>query len=171
MDGKFYIPAMILQNLAIKIHGVFTSCVGYAFCFMSFMMAVFGEKSMLFHYVLVCIAIDQFWGMASAKKRNRFILSTSIVKLTVKLAIYLTIFVMTMMGETILSKDYFVLTRLVTTLLCSAELLSSCAHILVIAPDTKVVKLLSKFFVGEIAKKMQMKTSELDKLLNNEHDE
>lgn len=171
MDGKFIIPVMVFKNLAIKINGIFTTCAGYLFGILTFVLATFGDKAMLFNYILAAMAIDQFWGMASAKKRGRFALSTSIVKLSVKLAIYLTIFVMVMIGETVLSKDYFILTRLTTTLLASAELLSSCAHILVIAPETKIVKVFSKFFVGEIAKKMQMKTSELEKILNNEKDE
>lgn len=115
--------------------------------------------------VLAAIFLDLGWGMASSIKRGTFALSIGLVKTGIKMAIYLTIMLLSIMLEKALGDDFNLITRLATAVLVVAESISISAHILIIKPDTPVIKMLWKVLRSEIAKKLGIEVKDIEEFI------
>lgn len=117
--------------------------------------------------VLFAVVLDLLWGMASSHKRRTFALSIGFTKTAIKFAIYLSILMVVAAAEKTLSDNWCILFRATSAILVSAEGISICGHILIIKPDTPVIRLLWKVLRSEIARKTGVKVEDVEEFYNN----
>ena len=161
----------VKDNAIITMTELFSHVVGYVMVALIFILSTFGDKVILFNYILVCMIIDLFWGMLSNAVKGTFGLSKCFVRTAIKMATYLSLFAVCVLIEQVMYKEISLLTRTISTVLCSAELLSIMAHILIIRPDTPILKLLTKYFKMEIAKKLSIHKNDVEEAFNNKETE
>lgn len=121
-----------------------------------------GHKFVVFLVVSVTV-MDAIWGIAVSVRQGKFTLS-ELARLTVaKLAVYgcaMFVFVgLDHIAGTILSA------AIVGTLIVLVELWSSCASMLILFPDFLFLRLLKRALTGEIAAKLHVDVSEIDRIL------
>lgn len=140
------------------------------FC-MTLMATTFGIKAILFHWILIAMMIDLFFGAWSSLKRNQFHISTALISTAIKFVMYLVVFCIPMILEKILlNKDLAMATSIVTAFICSAEFFSALAHMLIIKPDLAVLKIFRRFLVAEVARKMKVSNEEVMEMFNIKKD-
>lgn len=167
-DDAFRKCAKVVIDLFFDLKFVLSTMLGWCFLGMSFLFTTFGDKAMLFHYVLAVLAADLFFGAWSSLILKRFKISIALYSTAVKLILYFTLFYMPLIMEKILSNNSVGFgTVIVTALLCAAEFFSICAHMLIIKPDLWVVKILRNLLAGEMAHKLGMKVEELEQYFEN----
>lgn len=136
----------------------------------TFLLATFGDKITLIHWVILAIFVDLFFGALSAYKRRVFKISSALVSTAIKLTIYTTIFFMPLILEKILSQQVTcssIGTITITVLLCTAEYISTIAHMLVIRPNLWGLKVLKRALSGEMAKKLNMTPDEFEQYIKD----
>jgi hypothetical protein len=152
----------IVTDFGSKLYNTLHTLLGWGMFIMALMLSTFGVKAMLFHWILIAMAFDLFFGTWSSLKRKQFHISTALVSTAIKLVMYLVIFCIPMILEKILlNKDLLMGTTIVTAFICSAEFFSSIAHMLIIKPDFIVVKIFRKFLIAEVARKMKVSHEEV----------
>lgn len=159
--------ASVFLTLMAKIHNVYSHVIGYAISIGVFIATFFGDRIILWYYIMGCLAFDLFWGIWSASKLGNFTLSLCLSKTAMKLAIYFSLFTMVYLAETAFVGNMQIATRAFCMILCSAEIWSTLGHILIVHPDTPIVKLLGKYLIGEISKKTGIPISKLKKQLGD----
>lgn len=155
-----------LIDILHKLHTLFSSFAGYLIALFVLVCTFFGGRLDLFYYVVIAVGFDLFWGVVTALKQRKFILSQAMTKTAVKLGIYLTMFVMVALPEKAFAQDWIIATRLVSAVICAAEIWSVLGHILICCPNFPILKLLRKYIQGEIAKKLEVDANEVEDILN-----
>ncbi|MDR1883078.1 MAG: phage holin family protein [Prevotella sp.] len=123
-------------------------------------------REMCLYLVFAAIVMDLAWGIASSVKRKIFTLSIGFTKTGVKLAVYLSILTMAAIAEKVMADDWSLLFRLTSAVLTVAEAVSICGHILIVKPDTPVIRLLWKVLRSEIARKMGVEVADIEEFIN-----
>ena len=121
-------------------------------------------REVCLYFVIGAILFDLAWGMASSFKRGRFALSIGLTKTAIKMAVYFTILMLVTLTEKSIANDWNIMFRLTSAVLIVAESISICGHILIIKPDTPVIKVLWKLLRSEIAKKLGVEVTDVDKI-------
>lgn len=165
---KFDIVLALLDDLQYKVKLVLSTLSGWFMMIMTFMLVTFGEKALLFHWIIIVLLLDLFFGSWSALKRGTFHISTALWSTASKIAIYGTIFFMPLILEKIISKDTSFGTISITSLLISGEFFSILAHMIIIKPDLFGVKMAYKLLSGEISKKLGINVEELESYFKNQ---
>jgi hypothetical protein len=159
------------ENVGVKILAAFSSVGGWLISLTIFISTYFGEaRTNMGYIILAAICFDLGWGIASSMKRKQFVLSQCITKSAMKIAIYLSIFTMICLSEKGLNEDWYISSRVGCAILCAAELWSVCGHILILSPNTPVVRLLSKYLQGEISRKLGIEESKIEEIMNNKEE-
>lgn len=121
-------------------------------------------RELCLYLVISAILFDLIWGMASSFKRKKFALSIGLTKTALKIAVYFSILTLVALAEKAISNDWHIMYQLTTAVLVVAESISVCGHILIIKPDTPVIKVLWKLLKSEIAKKLGVEVTDVDKI-------
>lgn len=160
----------VLINIGYSIIEIFSRVIGYIGVFLIYLLTTFGDKVQLFNYILICMIIDLLWGMLSNYVRHTFGLSKCLVQTAIKMAVYLSIFTIAVIVEQVIGFNSTIFTRTICTVLCCAEGISIIAHILIVNPNFPVLKLLKKYFIKEIARKLDTCEDEVINTLNKKDD-
>ena len=158
----------IYDSVVITLTELFSHIFGYIMIVLLYILSTFGDKVQLFNYILLCMVIDLFWGMASNYVKGTFGLSKCFVRTAIKITIYLSLFTMCVLIEQVINGNISILTRTVSTILCGGELLSIIAHILIIKPNMPILKVLSKYLTKEMARKLKIQEGDIDELFTKE---
>ena len=157
----------LIRHTVITFKELFTHVMGYVMLFLVYILSTFGDKVQLFNYILVCMIIDLIWGILSNISKGTFGFSKCFVRTAIKMAIYISLFTMCVLLEQVMYQKISVLTRTISTVLCSGEFISIIAHILIVKPNMPILKLLAKYLTKEIAKKLSVNEAEVIELLTN----
>lgn len=123
-----------------------------------------GYEMMLCLLLLVTI-MDAIWGVAVSVKQGQFVLSDLLRRTIVKLLSYLSIFLVLMCVEKILSING-IATAVVVSGIALTELWSTCGNILIIYPNLAFLRLMRPVLKGEIARKLNISEEQVEKALN-----
>ena len=149
-----------LEKIITTVSGRVWSMIVFAF---TWAVTWLGEtREVLIYLVFAAALLDLIWGVASSIKQKRFVLSVGLTKTCIKIVVYLSILLVVALVEKALAEDWNLIFRLTASVLIVAEGVSICGHILIIKPDTPVVRLLWKVLRSEIAKKLNIEVSGLD---------
>lgn len=122
-------------------------------------------REVCLYFVIGAILLDLGWGMASSFKRGTFALSLGFTKTCIKIAVYSTILTLVTLGEKAIADDWNIMFRITSAVLIVAESISICGHILIIKPDTPVIKVLWRLLRSEVAKKLGVEVADVDNIL------
>ncbi len=164
------------NNVIDKIIKVLSSLWGWMGSFTAFvftwLVTWLGDtREVCLYLVLAAIVLDLFWGIASSAKRGVFAMSIGFTKTVIKLAIYVSILTLVVFAEKAIADDWNIIFRLAAAVLIVAESVSISGHILIIKPDTPVIRLLWKVLKSEIAKKLGIDVKNIDEFLNQSNNE
>ena len=130
--------------------------------------AFLGDRLPLLLYITIAIVFDAMWGINTAKKAKKFILSKLFTKSAIKIGAYFSVYALVALIEKgFTNGDFMVSSSIIAAILITSELWSILGHIAIAHPDFLVVKLLKRYLKGEMSKKLGIPETELDDMLNN----
>lgn len=140
------------------------SCAAFVF---TWLVTWLGDtREMCLFLVLAAVMLDLIWGVISSHKRGTFAISIGFTKTVIKLAIYVSILALVAFAEKAISDDWDLMFRMASSVLIIAEAVSISGHILIVKPDTPVIRLLWKILKSEIAKKLDIDVKNIDEFIN-----
>lgn len=160
----------VIANVTEKLYRIISTMWGWVGSFIAFILTwiiswLGDTREMCIYLVLSAIIIDLIWGIASNAKRGTFAMSIGFTKTCIKLAVYLSILTIVAIAEKALADDWNIVFRLTASVLIVAEAVSIFGHILIIKPDTPVIKLLWKVLKSEIAKKLGIEVKDIEEFI------
>lgn len=161
----------VIASVTDKIYRILSTLWGWIGSFIAFLLTwviswLGDTREMCVYLVLAAIVLDLIWGIASSAKRGTFAMSIGFTKTCIKLAVYLSILTIVAIAEKALSDDWNLIFRLTASVLIVAEAVSIFGHILIIKPDTPVIKLLWKVLKSEVAKKLGIEVKDIEEFIN-----
>lgn len=161
----------VIASVTDKIYRILSTLWGWIGSFIAFLLTwviswLGDTREMCVYLVLSAIVLDLIWGIASNAKRGTFAMSIGFTKTCIKLAVYLSILTIVAIAEKALSDDWNLIFRLTASVLIVAEAVSIFGHILIIKPDTPVIKLLWKVLKSEVAKKLGIEVEDIEEFIN-----
>lgn len=165
----------VIESVTDKIYRILSTLWGWIGSFIAFLLTwviswLGDTREMCVYLVLSAIVLDLIWGIASSAKRGTFAMSIGFTKTCIKLAVYLSILTIVAIAEKALSDDWNLIFRLTASVLIVAEAVSIFGHILIIKPDTPVIKLLWKVLKSEVAKKLGIEVKDIEEFINQNKD-
>lgn len=165
----------VISSVTDKIYRILSTLWGWIGSFIAFLLTwviswLGDTREMCVYLVLAAIVLDLIWGIASSAKRGTFAMSIGFTKTCIKLAVYLSILTIVAIAEKALSDDWNLIFRLTASVLIVAEAVSIFGHILIIKPDTPVIKLLWKVLKSEVAKKLGIEVKDIEEFINQNKD-
>lgn len=122
------------------------------------------------YLVLLLVIIDMILGIRVSHRRHKFTLS-ALARETVSKAEVYGITVLVFVGlDTLLPDSFSVTTEIVCALIVMIEFWSAAASLLILHPDTPLLRLLQTKLAGEIASKLDVDASEVHNILNKPRD-
>ncbi len=156
----------VISTIPTKIYDVLSTVWGKFITLMVFCGSFLGDRLPLLYYIAIAIAIDGAWGIATALRSGRFILSTLIKKSAVKIFAYVSIYgIVALIEKGYTSGEFMITSSIIASILIASELWSTLGHIGIAYPDWLVVKLLKRYLKGEMSKKLNIPEEELDDIL------
>lgn len=123
--------------------------------------------------VLTAVIFDGIWGIAAARKQNKFALSELMRDTLKKVGAYGTALVMVMLIENLAFGSHQIescegtstrfIVDVVATVIAAVEFWSICGNILIIYPNAVFFRLLKFPLIGEIARKLKMSEDDVRK--------
>ncbi|MDR2002153.1 MAG: phage holin family protein [Prevotella sp.] len=164
------------NNVIDRIIKILSSLWGWTGSFAAFvftwLVTWLGDtREMCLYLVLAAIILDLIWGIASSAKRGVFAMSIGFTKTVIKLAIYVSILALVAFAEKAIADDWNIMFRMAAAILIVAEAVSISGHILIIKPDTPVIRLLWRVLKSEIAKKLGIDVKNIDEFINKSNNE
>jgi hypothetical protein len=160
----------VMEALPIKVYDLLSNVWGWVITLFVAAGAFLGGRLPLLSYIGIAVLIDLLWGIATAVKAKKFILSQLIAKSAVKIFAYVSIYALVALAEKGIGEDFLVASIAVGSVLITAELWSVLGHIAIAYPDWMVVRLLKRYLKGEMSKKLGIPEDELDKILYKKDD-
>ncbi len=162
----------MIANVIDKLQKIISTLWGWAGSLIAFILTwlvtwIGDTREMCVYLVLAAIILDLIWGIASSAKRGSFAMSIGFTKTCIKLAVYMSILTIVVIAEKALSDNWDIMFRLASSVLIVAEAVSIFGHILIIKPDTPVIKLLWKVLKSEVAKKLNIEVKDIEEYINN----
>jgi len=161
--------AQIAARTLIKLDDIFSHLFGWCAAVALAVVDYFAGEAFIVNLIVIVTVMDAVWGIALSVKRKRFALS-ELGRLTVaKLAVYgCAMFVFVGIDKHLGNN---LLASVVGTAIVLVEFWSSCGSMSVLFPDFLFLRLMRKMLVGEIARKLNIAESDVDKELNRNANE
>lgn len=156
--------APIVERIMVKLQGMLSQSWGWVLSVAAFMLNFMAPVKYAFAAMGVAIAADLLFGMVSARKQRKFILSQSGRDTPAKVIVYFGFMLVVFTTERIFADDQALITKAGCALACVCELWSMLASALIIWPNMLFPKLLKLQLKGEIESKLGKHISnQLDK--------
>lgn len=146
--------APLLERIYVKLQGVLNSSWGWLMSFIAFVLNFMAPVKYAFAAMGLAILADMFFGMLSARKQNKFLLSQSGRDTPAKFVVYGGFMLVVYVTERIFGDDSTLLTKGGCALACACELWSMLGSVLIIWPKMLFPKLLKLQLRGEIESKL-----------------
>ena len=153
----------LLTHFASKLLCILQTLWGWLVGGALFAAEYFGGHKFIVFLVLSVTLMDAVWGIAVSIKQGRFTLS-ELARLTIaKLAVYgCAMFVFVGLDK---MTDNILTAAIVGAAIVLVEFWSSCASMLILYPRFLFLRLMKKALTGEIAAKLHIDESEVEKVL------
>lgn len=158
------------EKIIAKTADVFSTLGGWILAVCSLLLSFLGDEKNAFIAVGLAILFDMFWGVCSAIKRKKFLLSYLGRETFFKVLIYGSTLLLALQIERSLNDSWGIVTRVLCVLAAICEVWSACAHILIIKPNFPFIRLFRKHLAGEIASKMKASSEEIENIMNDKTD-
>lgn len=131
--------------------------------------------------VLTAVIFDGIWGIAAARKQNKFALSELMRDTLKKVGAYGTALVMVMLIENLAFGSHQMMSNegahsrfivdIVATIVAAVEFWSICGNILIVHPNAVFFRLLKLPLIGEIARKLKISEDEVKEIFDKQEKE
>ena len=139
---------------------VFTTIYGWFVLGLTTAVSLIESEKLAFGMVFFAIVFDLAWGIASAIKRKKFILSEAARETVKKVLIYASTLFLVLIIERTIHENSFVGFRVVCAIAAACELISVTAHMLIIKPNMPFVRIFTLSLKGEMKKKLNVDVSD-----------
>jgi hypothetical protein len=158
--------AHIGSHALAKLAAILQTVGGWFALGVLFVVDYFAGHSFVVLLVVAVTLMDAGWGIAVSVKQGKFTLS-ELARLTIaKLAVYgCALFVFVGLDKIV---DNTVSASIVGAAIVLVEFWSSCASMLILYPNFLFLRLLKKALTGEIASKLHIEESDVEKVLDGE---
>lgn len=151
----------IVERIMVKIQGLLSQSLGWVLSAAAFMLNFIAPVKYAFLAMGVAMFMDMLFGMVSAWKQGKFILSQSVRDTPAKVIVYGGFMLVVYVAERIFGDDASLLTKGGCALACACELWSMLGSALIIWPKMLFPKLLKLQLKGEIEAKLGKNVSNL----------
>lgn len=163
---------LIVDRIVVKLQGMLSQSWGWAISAAVFFLNFIEPVVYSFISMGVAVGMDLLFGMMSARKQKKFILSQLIRDTPAKVIVYVGFMLVVYVAERNFGSDVTLLTKGGCALACGCELWSMAGSALIIWPKMLFPKLLKLQLKGEIEAKLGKNISNLldkedDKYDNN----
>lgn len=166
------IIADVVNSIPQKIYEILSSWWGWLLTILVFCGTFLGDRLPLLVYIGIAVLFDALWGVSTAVKAKRFIFSKLLTKSAIKIAAYVSVYALVALIEKGFTGGDFMLTSSgIAAVLIASELWSILGHIGIAYPDFVVVRLLEKYLIGEMSKKLGIPEDELKEILKRRRDD
>lgn len=158
-----------LRKMINKLTDALSNLGGWIVATTALLMEYIYGHGTAIYLVLVLVIIDMILGIRVSHRRHRFTLSALARETVSKIEVYgLTILVF--IGVDALLPDIIsVTTEVVCALIILIEFWSASASLLILHPDTPLLRLLQKKLTGEIASKLDVEPEDVDDILKGKN--
>ena len=139
---------------------MFSTLAGWMLGVVMAFFAFIGDERAPFIAVGIAVLLDMFWGILSAVKRGKFILSYLARETVYKVLIYGTVLSVILYIERSIHDSWGLGTTILCVIAAACEVWSACAHVLILKPNFVFIQLFRKYLAGEIANKLNMTKEE-----------
>lgn len=146
--------APIVERILVKLQDVLSSSWGWLMSFVAFLLNFMAPVKYAFAAMGLAILMDMAFGMLSARKQGKFLLSQSGRDTPAKVIVYGGFMLVVYATERIFGDDASLLTKGGCALACACELWSMLGSVLIIWPKMLFPKLLKLQLRGEIESKL-----------------
>lgn len=158
--------SQILLSVIHRLDEMISTLWGFAIACAIGVVNFFAGYKVALLVVLCAVIFDMIWGIAAARKQNKFALSELMRDTLKKIGAYGTALVMVMLIENLAFGSHQVASNegtntrfvvdIVATVIAAVEFWSVCGNILIVYPNAVFFRLLKSPLIGEIARKLKM---------------
>lgn len=152
-------------GVILSIKSFITSFVGMLSFLLSILLSLVLDNKIAFLALFFAMFLDLIWGITAAIVTKNFILSRLLKLTLVKIAIYMSVCLLTIVIERGIYEEFFMAERFVFIFASLCEFWSVVANMLIVKPDMPFLKIFRKLMIGEIAQKLRIEKEEVEKIL------
>ena len=156
----------VLNSIPQKIYHSMSSIWGSIGTAAIYCITFLGDRFPLLVYIAIAVIIDGLWGISTARKAKKFVLSVLITKSAIKIGAYTSLYGLVALIEKGFSDGFMFASSVMAAILIFSELWSTAGHIAIARPDLVATRIVKKYLAGEMAKKLDINEKDLDKILN-----
>lgn len=170
--------SQILVSMIHRLDEMISTLWGFVIAFAIGLFNFFAGYKVALVVVLMAVIFDGIWGIAAARKQNKFALSELMRDTLKKVGAYGTALVMVMLIENLAFGSHQVASNegthtrfvvdVVATVIAAVEFWSICGNILIVYPNAVFFRLLKFPLVGEIARKLKMSEDEVKEIFEEQ---
>lgn len=159
----------VFLSIWAKMGSILTSFWGVISTIFVAFLAYFAGMQMMIYILAACLLLDFMLGVLVTIKINgkNSIQSSKLRKTLIKAFFYISVMCIIYAAETTIGLSWFVLSKIIFAIACLTELWSSAGLALILNPDFIFLRLFKKYLTSEIAKKLNLKSDEVEKLIEN----
>ena len=155
----------IYEHFVAKLKEMAHTLWGWFLIIANFLIDFFAGYKWAVVGVLVAVIFDAFWGIWAALRQGKYAKSELARDTVSKFAAYGGAIVICIMIEKIAGWESTFVTSTIAAVICAVELWSMSGNILIVNPKAAFFRLLKPALLGEIARKLGISESDVDKAL------
>lgn len=156
-----------LASIWSKIVALTSTCFGWIMGLFTFVLTFLLPVKDMFILLFIIIAADLIFGIWASILKKKNITSSKLRGTVIKTMIYLVVLSLAYAIEN--QFGWNLINKVLFTIASSVELLSVCANLLIIRPNTPFLKLFTKILKGEIANKSNISEQDVEEILNDKN--
>lgn len=170
--------SQILVSMIHRLYEMISTLWGFVIACAIGLFNFFAGYKVALVVVLMAVIFDGIWGIAAARKQNKFALSELMRDTLKKIGAYGTALVMVMLIENLAFGSHQVASSegahtrfvvdVVATVIAAVEFWSVCGNILIVYPNAVFFRLLKSPLIGEIARKLKMTEDEVKEIFEEQ---
>lgn len=161
----------IVRDIPPKIYYAFSTVWGWLAVALAGLCAWLDIRVDYMLYIAIAITVDGAWGLYTAITHKKFIFSVLIAKSAAKIFVYASLYIIVALMEHVVVGDPVFASSVIALILIFAEGWSVLIHVSINFPNLVAIRLIQKYFKGEMAKKLGISEDEMDDILKDKHDE
>lgn len=161
--------------MVAKITSLYSNAYAWVGTFGTFLLTFFGDTASYVGYIAVACFLDLICGLIrSFKAEHKGVVSSRLVNFVSKCAVYFLLFLsFVLIDKTITDAEQgsMWLTRAYTAIIIFSEVISMLANLSVSFPNFKAFALVNMLIKSEVADKLNIEKSEIDKVFSNKNND
>lgn len=158
---------ILSQTILVKLADIFSSLAGWVVALCVFIINLFIGYETSISAVVICVILDTVWGIAASIKKGSFAVSElGRNGMLAKWCLYASVILGFICIEKIVGIQSQLTVVIISTAICLVEIWSMSGSALIIYPNMPFLRLLRHALRGEIARKLGVEESEVEKELH-----